>query len=153
MRSWRVSEPRQRMALRLVALCYPLVVIPAFLALFPFRLEEPFHDGPAILVARRWAEVRFLGVGLFEWWLALFAGLGALLFLMDLVPLLRGRRRPRPARRRAGRSLGRRARRSSPRSPRGSASARRRSSSSIATRPSCSAPACAATRSSSRAAR
>ena len=31
-RSWRVSEPRQRMALRLVALCYPLVVIPSFLA-------------------------------------------------------------------------------------------------------------------------
>ena len=96
-RSWRVSEPRQRMALRLVALGYPLVVVPAFLALFPFRLEEPFHDGPALLVGRRWSEVRLLGVGLFECWLVLFAALGALLFLMDLLPLIRGRRRPRPS--------------------------------------------------------
>ncbi len=40
MRSWRVTEPRQRMALRLVALGYPLVVVPALLSLFPFRLER-----------------------------------------------------------------------------------------------------------------
>jgi Zn-dependent protease with chaperone function len=96
-RSWRVSEPRQRMALRLVALAHPLVVVPALLSLFPFRLEEPFHDGPALLVARRWSEVRLLGIGLFDAWLAVFAGLGALLFLMDLLPLLPGRRRRRPA--------------------------------------------------------
>jgi hypothetical protein len=96
-RSWRVTEPRQRMALRLVALGYPLVVVPAFVGLFPFRLEEPFHDETAVLVARRWSEVHFLGVGLFDAWLAAFAGLGALLFLMDLLPLVRGRRRPRPA--------------------------------------------------------
>lgn len=95
-RSWRVSEPRQRMALRLVALGYPLVVVPALLALFPFRLEEPFHDGPALLVARHWEEVRLLGVALFDAWLALFAGLGALLFLMDLLPLARGWRKPPP---------------------------------------------------------
>jgi Zn-dependent protease with chaperone function len=95
-RSWRVSEPRQRMALRLVALGYPLVVVPALLSLFPFRLEEPFHDGPALFVARRWAEVRLLGVDLFDAWLALFAALGALLFLMDLLPVLRGLRKPRP---------------------------------------------------------
>ena len=94
-RSWRVVEPRQRMALRLVALAYPLVVVPAFLALFPFRLEEPFRDEGALLVARRWSEVRLLGVGLFDAWLAAFAALGAFLFLMDLVPLVRGRRRPR----------------------------------------------------------
>jgi Zn-dependent protease with chaperone function len=95
-RSWRVSEPRQRMALRLVALGYPLVVVPALQSLFPFRLEEPFHDGPALFVSRRWAEVRVLGVGLFDAWLALFAALGTLLFLMDLLPLLRGLRKPRP---------------------------------------------------------
>jgi hypothetical protein len=95
-RSWQVTEPRQRMALRLVALGYPLVVIPAFLGLFPFRLEEPFHDETALLVARRWGEVRLFGVGLFDAWLAAFAVMGAFLFLMDLAPLLRGRRRPRP---------------------------------------------------------
>lgn len=96
-RSWRVTEPRQRMALRLVALGYPLVVVPALLSLFPFRLDEPFHDGPALLVGERWTEVRLLGVPLFDAWLAAFAGLGAALFLMDLLPLLRGRRRPRLA--------------------------------------------------------
>ena len=96
-RSWRVAEPRQRMALRLVALGYPLVVVPAFLGLFPFRLEEPFHDETALLVARRWAEVRLLGVPLFDAWLAVFVGLGALLFLMDVLPLVRGRRRPKLA--------------------------------------------------------
>jgi Zn-dependent protease with chaperone function len=95
-RSWRVTEPRQRMALRLVALGYPLVVVPALLSLFPFRLDEPFHDGPALLVGRRWGEVRLLGVPLFDAWLAAFAALGALLFVMDVLPLLRGRRRPRP---------------------------------------------------------
>ena len=77
-RSWRVAEPRQRMALRLVALGYPLVVVPALLSLFPFRLEEPFHDGPALLVAIRWAEVRPFGVPLFDVWLALFGALGRL---------------------------------------------------------------------------
>lgn len=94
-RSWRLREPRQRMALRLVALCYPLVLFPALVLLFPARAEDAFGDGPALLVARRWSEVRLLGVGLFEWWLAGFAALGALIFLMDLLPLLRARRRPR----------------------------------------------------------
>jgi hypothetical protein len=95
-RSWRVTEPRQRMALRLVALGYPLFVIPALLSLFPFRFDEPFVDGPAILVGRRWSEVRLLGVPVFDLWLAAFATLGGLLFLMDVLPLVRGRRRPRP---------------------------------------------------------
>lgn len=96
-RSWRVREPRQRMALRLVALGYPLVLLPGLVLLFPFRAEEAFQDGPALLVGRRWAEVRLLGLGLFDLWLAAFAAAGALLFLMDLVPLARARRRPRPA--------------------------------------------------------
>jgi hypothetical protein len=96
-RSWRVREPGQRIALRLVALGYPLVVFPALLLAFPLRAEEEFHDKLALLVGRRFGEVHLLGVGLFEWWLGLFGVLGVLLFLMDLVPLLRGRRRPRPA--------------------------------------------------------
>ena len=95
-RSWRVREPRQRMALRLVALGYPLLLFPALVLLFPARAEDAFGDGPALLVARRWSEVRLLGVGLFEVGLAAFAALGAILFLMDLVPLLQARRRPRP---------------------------------------------------------
>ncbi len=95
-RSWRVHEPRQRMALRLVALGYPLVLFPALVLLFPARAEDAFGDGPALLVGRRWSEVRFLGLELFQCGLAAFAALGAVLFLMDLLPLLRARRRPRP---------------------------------------------------------
>jgi Zn-dependent protease with chaperone function len=95
-RSWRVREPRQRMALRLVALGYPLVLFPALVFLFPLRGEEEFRDAWALFAGRRWDEVAFLGVGLFRWWLAAFAAAGATLFLFDLVPLVRARRRPRP---------------------------------------------------------
>jgi Zn-dependent protease with chaperone function len=94
-RSWRVREPRQRMALRLVALGYPLAVLPALLLLFPIRADEGFQDG-ALLVVARWADVRLLGAGLLTWWLAAFAAFGVALFAMDTLPLLGARRRPRP---------------------------------------------------------
>jgi Zn-dependent protease with chaperone function len=95
-RSWRVREPRQRMALRLLALGYPLALFPALLLLFPVRADEAFHDGPALLVTARWAEVRVLGVDPFAWGLAALVAVGAALFTMDLLPLLLARRRPRP---------------------------------------------------------
>jgi Zn-dependent protease with chaperone function len=85
------------MALRLVALGYPLVLFPALVLLFPVRADDAFRDGPALLVAVRWAEVQVLGAPLLWVWLAGFAALGAALFLMDLWPLLRARRRPRPS--------------------------------------------------------
>ncbi|HEY6098215.1 MAG TPA: M56 family metallopeptidase [Anaeromyxobacter sp.] len=96
-RSWRVSEPRQRMALRTVALAYPLVLFPALLAVFPFRTGEDFGETWALFAGRRWDDLRFLGVGLLRWWVAAFAAAGTALFLLDLVPLLLARRRPRPA--------------------------------------------------------
>ncbi len=95
-RSWRVREPRQRMALRLVALAYPLLAFPAVVALFPLRADDGFRDAWALFAGRRWDEVRLGGVGLFHWWLAAFTTLGAALFLLDLLPLLRARRRPQP---------------------------------------------------------
>jgi Zn-dependent protease with chaperone function len=95
-RSWRVREPRQRMALRAVALTYPLALFPALLLLFPLRAEDAFRDGPALLVAGRWSEVRVAGVGLFEVGLVALAAIGAFLFLMDVMPLVRAGRRPRP---------------------------------------------------------
>jgi Zn-dependent protease with chaperone function len=95
-RSWRMREPRQRMALRLVALGYPLVAFPALVLFFPVRADDAFRDGPALLVAGRWTEVQLLGVPLLWAWLGAFAALGTFLFLMDLWPLLRARGRPRP---------------------------------------------------------
>ncbi|WP_242343178.1 M48 family metalloprotease [Anaeromyxobacter terrae] len=96
-RSWGVREPRQRMALRLTALGYPLVLFPALVALFPARGEEGFREELALFDARSWETVRLLGVGLFWWWLTAFAAVGAALFLMDLWPVLRGRGRRAPA--------------------------------------------------------
>lgn len=95
-RSWRVREPRQRIALRLVAAAYPLVAFPALVLLFPVRAEEGFRDAWALLDGTRWDDVTLLGVGLFRWWLAALVGAGAGLFLLDLVPLLRALRRPAP---------------------------------------------------------
>lgn len=95
-RSWRVREPRQRMALRLVALVYPLALFPAVVAAFPFRGGDGFRDGWALFAGRRWDELRLLGVGLLHWWVAAFGAAGAALFLLDLVPLLAARGRPRP---------------------------------------------------------
>jgi hypothetical protein len=96
-RSWRVAEPGQRMALRLTALGYPLVLFPALVIGFPVRGGEEFRERWALFAGRSWQDLHFLGVDLFTWWVATFAGLGALLFLMDLWPLLRGRPRPRLA--------------------------------------------------------
>lgn len=95
-RSWRVREPRQRMALRLVALGYPLVPFPLLVAGFPGRGGEEFRDAWALFAGGRWDDVRFLGVGLLHWWLAVFAAAGVALLLLDLLPLLASRRRPRP---------------------------------------------------------
>jgi Zn-dependent protease with chaperone function len=95
-RSWRVRDPGQRMALRLTALGYPLVLFPALVLLFPLRAEDVFRDQIALFAGRRWEDVRFLGLGLFQWWTGAFAALGAALLSVDLVPFLWRRRAPRP---------------------------------------------------------
>jgi Zn-dependent protease with chaperone function len=95
-RSWRVREPGQRMALRGIALGYPLVVFPLLLVLFPERGAEDVPSGWTLLDGRRWSEVTFLGASLLDAFVVFFAGLGVLLLLVDVVPLVRGLRRPRP---------------------------------------------------------
>lgn len=95
-RTWRVREPRQRMALRAVGLLYPLVLLPAVVLLFPFRAEDDFREGWALFAGRRWGDVRLLGVGLLHWWTGVLVASGASLFVLDLLPLAAARRRPRP---------------------------------------------------------
>lgn len=99
-RTWRVRDPGQRIALRLTALGYPLVLFPALVLLFPVRAGDAFREGGALFVGRRWADVTLLGAGLFQWWTAGLAAIGLALLLMDLVPFLwrRGRgRAPAPS--------------------------------------------------------
>jgi Zn-dependent protease with chaperone function len=97
-RGWQVAEPRQRIALRLVALGYPLVLFPALVLLGGVRAEETFRDATALFSARAWGDLRWLGVGLDAWWRWAFAAAGASLFLMDFLPLFRRKGRPAAAR-------------------------------------------------------
>jgi Zn-dependent protease with chaperone function len=96
-RGWQVREPRQRIALRLVALGYPLVLFPALVLLGADRADETFRDGAAIFSARSWGDLRLFGIGLDLWWLGAFASIGTALFLMDFVPLFRRKGRPAAA--------------------------------------------------------
>lgn len=95
-RTWRVRDPGQRIALRLTALGYPLVLFPALVLLFPVRSGDAFREGGALLVGRRWADVRLLGAGMYQWFVGGLAATGLALLLMDLVPFLWRRRRVRP---------------------------------------------------------
>jgi Zn-dependent protease with chaperone function len=99
LRAWAVEDPDLRVRLRLLALCLPLALAPALRWLAPFRAEEWFEEGVALFAVRHWRGVRLYGVELFWLWLASLAGLGMLLFLLDLVPYLRerlGPKAPRP---------------------------------------------------------
>ncbi len=93
-KGWQVAEPRQRIALRLLALGYPLVLFPAVVVLGVDRADESFRDSTAIFSADAWGDLRFLGIGLDSWWLAGFAAAGTALFLLDFLPLFRRRGRP-----------------------------------------------------------
>jgi Zn-dependent protease with chaperone function len=95
-RGWRVRAPDQRIALRAVGLAWPLVAFWILLPL-PRRGEEAFAGGTALLDGRLWAQVAPLGVPLLHAFAIGFAAAGALLFLSDLLPLLRARGRPAPA--------------------------------------------------------
>ncbi|HSM92380.1 MAG TPA: M56 family metallopeptidase [Anaeromyxobacteraceae bacterium] len=93
-RGWQVAEPRQRIALRLLALGYPLVLFPGLVALGAERGEESFRDATAIFSARAWDDLRFLRLGLNAWWTGFFAAAGIALFLIDFLPLFRRKGRP-----------------------------------------------------------
>jgi BlaR1 peptidase M56 len=93
LRAWRVRAPADRLALRLAALALPALVTPAVFLALPLRASEAFHDRFALLVTRRYEDLRALGADAFHLGVGLLAASGAALFLMDLVPLLRAERR------------------------------------------------------------
>jgi Zn-dependent protease with chaperone function len=98
LRLWRVRAPDDRLALRLLGLGQPFVVTPLLFLLAPGRRAEEFHDRWALFSSRNWEEVSFLGVTAFQTFVVTMLALGLGLFLMDLVPLLRGQGgRPPPA--------------------------------------------------------
>ncbi|HEX9290649.1 MAG TPA: M56 family metallopeptidase [Anaeromyxobacteraceae bacterium] len=97
LRLWRARAPDDRLALRLLGLGQPLLVTPALLLLAPQRAGDEFHDRWALLALRHWEEVRVAGVSLLTAGVAVGVAMGLALFLMDLLPLLPGRRRALPA--------------------------------------------------------
>lgn len=90
LRLWRIEAPDARVAFRLLPLLFPLVVLPAFLALAPARGTEAFQARWALFSSNRWGDAGAVA-------LALAAALGTGLFLLDLVRFLsRARAAHRP---------------------------------------------------------
>ena len=96
LRLWRVTAHRERLACRLAALAGPLVLLPLFEALAPFRHADWFADGPALIATRHFAALTVGSVGLDRLASWPVWGLGALLLGRDLWPLLSTRRPARP---------------------------------------------------------
>ncbi|MEY2667460.1 MAG: hypothetical protein RJA59_98 [Pseudomonadota bacterium] len=90
-RLWGVRQPEQRTGFRLLALGWPLLVVPAFFLAFPGREAESFRDARALFAGRHWDDLAFLGMGLYGWWITVMGAAGLGLFLLDLVPWLRAR--------------------------------------------------------------
>jgi Zn-dependent protease with chaperone function len=95
-RLWGVRQPEQRTGFRLLALGWPLLVVPALFLAFPGREAESFRDARAIFAGRHWDDLAFLGTGLYGWWVACLAAAGLGLFLLDLIPWLRARNAESP---------------------------------------------------------
>ncbi len=98
LRLWRARAPGDRLAARLLGLGQPLLFTPAIFFLAPQRGAEEFHDRWAVFTARHWEEVAFGGISVLHVGVLLLVLLGVFLFLMDLVPLVRGRARALPPR-------------------------------------------------------
>ena len=96
LRLWRARAPGDRLTLRSLGLLQPLLVTPV-LCLVPGRAAEEFQDRWGLFAFRRWEELRPFGLGAVELGVLVGAALGAALFLMDLLPLLRGRHGALPA--------------------------------------------------------
>lgn len=97
-RLWRVRAPDLRLAFRLLALAFPLLILPAFFFLAPVRGEEWFRERRALFVGKRWGELEVWGLGLSDLGFFLLSGLGVILFLMDLLPFLADRLKGRALR-------------------------------------------------------
>jgi Zn-dependent protease with chaperone function len=95
LRVWAVEDADQRVRLRLLALCLPLVLPPALQLLAPFRAEEWFRERFALFSVQRWRALQLFGVSLYWLWLASLTGAGGLLFLLDFVPYVKERLAPR----------------------------------------------------------
>lgn len=91
MRLWRVQDPGERAALRWVSLLLPLIAIPLFAWLAPFRSSETFAATWALFAGLHWNQVTVAGAGLATIATGLLGAAGLLLFLRDAWPFLADR--------------------------------------------------------------
>lgn len=91
LRVWKVTSPQHRLTCRLGALALPLLLLPIFALLAPFRHTEAFADGPALFASQHLAAVKIWGIGVERLWPWPVVGLGVLLLSRDLWPLLTSR--------------------------------------------------------------
>jgi Zn-dependent protease with chaperone function len=88
LRLWEVNSPYQRLACRTAAFVGPLLLLPFFELLAPFRHADWFADGPALIATRHLAAFSVWGIGVDRLWPWPVWALGALLLSRDLWPLL-----------------------------------------------------------------
>ncbi|MDP1827840.1 MAG: M56 family metallopeptidase [Archangium sp.] len=95
LRLWEVGSPHLRLACRSFAFVAPLVLLPLFELLAPFRHADWFADGPALIATRHLAAFSVGGIGVDRLWPWPVWALGVLLLSRDLGPLLARGSRPR----------------------------------------------------------
>ncbi|MBE3072986.1 MAG: M56 family metallopeptidase [Acidobacteria bacterium] len=89
LRVWRLEDSGTRLGYRLLSLVLPLVTLPLFWLVAPFRWAPWFSERWALLSTERWAQVRVGGVGIDLVALAVLALMGTALFLLDFLRALR----------------------------------------------------------------
>lgn len=86
---WRVRAPGARLRFLFLAIVLPLLLIPLLHTVAPFRSQGTFMDRDAVFARDHWREVRLAGWPFGELLLGLLATVGVVLFLRDLLPLVR----------------------------------------------------------------
>ncbi len=88
-RFWRLDDPALKLRLRLFVVAMPLLLLPAFELVAPFRHQPRFEDGAALFVGRRWAAVSLWGVAADQLFLGGAVALSAVLLVLDFGPWIR----------------------------------------------------------------
>jgi Zn-dependent protease with chaperone function len=91
---WRVHDPDLRVAFRLLPLVFPTLVLPAFLALAPWRNGEAFRDGAALFAGARWSSVAIGGLEVGRMVFVVLVLAGVALLLVDVVRIVARLRTP-----------------------------------------------------------
>jgi Zn-dependent protease with chaperone function len=88
LRTWKMGCADARIRFWMLALAFPLLVAPLFLAALPLRSTDWFAGRWALFASARWNAVRLAGIGVDTLVFAVLVAAGLALFLRDAVPLV-----------------------------------------------------------------